>query len=144
MDFSTPTIEEQPAAADREFLEDQINQFNMRQVGAFDGRALAGFVRDAAGTIVAGISGYTWAGMCEIQFLWVHAAQRGQGLGSALLAAAETEARRRGCSVIVLGTYSFQAPAFYPRHGYTVTGTIPDCPPGQTHYILQKRLDAAD
>src|SRR3712207_4677541 len=115
----------------------------MQRVGAFDGRALAGFVRDA-GAIVAGISGYTWAGMCEIEFLWVHADRRGQGLGSALLRAAEDEALRRGCSVVVLGTYGFQAPAFYPRHGYAVVATIGDCPPGQTHYILQKRLAASD
>ena len=141
-DHSPIAIESQPDAADCEFVENQINGFNMRLVGAFDGASLAGFVRDAAGAIVAGISGYTWAGMCEIRFLWVAEALRGQGLGGALLAAAEAEARRRGCAVMLLATHSFQAPDFYPRHGFTAVATIPDCPPGYTQVVFQKRLAA--
>lgn len=133
-------IEDQPPPEDVQFLEDQLNAYNMRRVGAYDARSLAVFLRDAQGQVVAGLSGYTWAGMCEVAFLWVDEALREQGYGSQLLHAAEHEARTRGCSVIVLSTYSFQAPAFYQKHGYTIAGQIADCPTGHTDYYLHKRL----
>ena len=92
-------VEDQPAPDDLKFLEDQIIQHNMTQTGAFDGRGLAIFVRGEQYGIIAGISGYTWAGMCEIEFLWVRADLQGQGYGTRLLQAAEQEARQRGLPV---------------------------------------------
>src|SRR5690606_17887018 len=86
------TVEDQAAAADRSFLEEQIIAYNMARVGAYDGRELAIFVRNKAGGMVAGISGYTWAGFCEIQFLWVDESVRRRGYGSQLLGSAEEEA----------------------------------------------------
>ena len=133
-------IEDQPAARDLEYLEDQINHYNMTQTGAFDARALAIFVRNEQQDIVAGLSGYTWAGMCEIQFLWVHPTVRQQGYGGDLLQAAEREAQKRGCSIMILGTYSFQAPSFYQKHGYEIVGRIEHCPPNHTNYYFKKRL----
>jgi hypothetical protein len=37
-------VEDQPSSHDLEYLEDQINQYNRAQTGAFDDRALAIFV----------------------------------------------------------------------------------------------------
>jgi GNAT superfamily N-acetyltransferase len=136
----TLRVEDQPATHDLEFLETQINRYNMAQVGAYDGRTLAIFVRDEAQSIIAGISGYTWAGFCEIKFLWVHEAWRGRGYGSHLLAAAEQEARARGCSLIVLSSYTFQASEFYLRHAYELVGKVENCPAGHTHFYFRKRL----
>jgi len=133
-------VEDQPAPGDLQFLEDQIIQYNMTQTGAFDGRALAIFLRNEQHEIIAGLSGYTWAGMCEIEFLWVHEDLRGQGYGSQLLQAAEQEARERGCSVVILGSYSFQAPDLYKRHGYDLIGTAEDCPPNYVNYYFKKSL----
>lgn len=137
-------VEDQPAEQDLEFLEDQINRYNMAQVAAFDARRLAIFVRDEQQTIIAGISGYTWAGMCEIQFLWVAAELRGQGYGGRLLEAAEQEARDRGCQIIVLNSYSFQAPDFYGQRGYSLVGQIDGCPPHHSNYYFKKMLSAAE
>jgi len=133
-------IEDQPAPGDLQYLEDQIIQYNMTQTGAFDGRALAIFLKNEQHEIIAGLSGYTWAGMCEIEFLWVHEDLRGQGYGSQLLQTAEQEARERGCSIVILGSYSFQAPGLYQQHGYEQIGRVEDCPPDHSNYYFKKSL----
>jgi GNAT superfamily N-acetyltransferase len=133
-------VEEHPSHHDIDFLEQRIIEFNYQRAGASDGRGLACFVRNEQGQIVAGISGYTWAGMAEIEFLWVDDSLRGRGIGAQLLAAVEAEARQRGCALIITSTYSFQAPDFYQRHGYEVVGKIKKCPPGHENYWLKKDL----
>jgi GNAT superfamily N-acetyltransferase len=144
MEARSFVVEDQPAARDLESLEDQINHYNMTQTGAFDGRALAIFVRNEQQEVVAGLSGYTWAAMCEVQFLWVHPSLRRQGYGSALLQGAELEAQQRECSIMILGTYSFQAPSFYQHHGYEIVGRVERCPLNHTNYYLSKRLPAVE
>ena len=88
----------------------------------------------------AGIAGWTWAGASEIRTLWVHAEHRGRGYGHRLLAMAEQEAVARGCTLISLASYSFQAPEFYQRHGYEIGWYLQDFPPGHRNYYLFKRL----
>jgi GNAT superfamily N-acetyltransferase len=105
-------------------MEDRLYEFNSAATGITDGEWLAIFVRDEDQRIVAGICGNTWGGCAEIRQFWVEEARRKQGLGTRLLGAAEQEARRRGCRQMVLMTFSFQAPAFYAKHGFgVVTGT---------------------
>jgi hypothetical protein len=57
-----------------------------------------------------------------------------------LLEAAEDEARGGRCTIILVRTYSFQAPAFYEKHGYGVQHVVEDFPPGHRYYILAKAL----
>lgn len=136
------SVEEHPSHDDLAFLEQRIIDYNYGQARASDGRGLACFLRDEQGQIVAGVSGYTWAGMAELEFLWVADSLRGQGIGAQLLAAVEAEARQRGCALVITSTYSFQAPDFYQRHGYQVVGRIENCPPGHTNFWLRKDLHA--
>lgn len=134
------TVETNPAPQDLQFLADQINEHNMAVTGYYDFQPLAIFVRDAAQSLVAGLSGYTWGHSCKIEWLWVAPASRGQGYGKALLQAAEAEAQQRGCHVVVVDTHSFQAPAFYQKLGYTVMGSYTDFPYQHGQIFLQKRL----
>lgn len=140
----TPTLHltAHPAAADLDFLDEQINQFNVATTGIRPEPdiLLAIIVRDEAGAIVAGIWGWTWGGCCEVRTLWVHEKLRGQGYGRRLLRAAEDEALHRGCRQVVLDTHSFQAPAFYQKQGYEIIGQVEDYPLGHTKYYLRKRL----
>jgi ribosomal protein S18 acetylase RimI-like enzyme len=71
---------------------------------------------------------------------WVDESRRHRGLGTRLFEAAEQEARRRGCTQIVLMTFSFQAPAFYERHGFEVVATIDNHPRGHHNLLMRKRL----
>jgi GNAT superfamily N-acetyltransferase len=133
-------IETQPAQPDVDFLEQQINAYNIAQTGIAFGGRLACFIRSAAGQVVAGIYGWTWGDCCEIQSVWVHADRRGQGYGTRLLQAAEQEALKRGCLQVVLDTHSFQAPAFYQQQGYEVIGVIDGYPDQYQKFYLKKRL----
>jgi GNAT superfamily N-acetyltransferase len=134
------TIADQVAAADVQFLDEQINAYNIARTGIDDARLLVSFVRDEQGAIAAGVFGWTWGGCCEIKYLWVAEARRGQGLGSGLLAAAEQEAAARGCQLIVLDTHSFQAPQFYQQRGYEIVGEVAGYPRGYSKFYLKKIL----
>ncbi len=132
-----------PSPQEQQFLEDRLYEFNRDQTGRDDGSLFALFLRDERQQIVAGLSGWTWAGACEIRTLWVHPSLRGRGHGGSLLRAAEEEARSRGCQVILLASYSFQAPAFYQKHGFELVWQLEDFPPGHRYCYLVKRLASA-
>jgi GNAT superfamily N-acetyltransferase len=137
-----PTLDVRDEAAPEhlQFLEEQINEFNFATTGIRDARGLVILLRDADCTIYAGLSGHTWGGVAEIRFLWVDEPKRHTGIGSRLLRAAEDEARARGCRKIVLSTHSFQAPDFYSKHGYIVSGEFSAYPRGHRSIFLEKLL----
>ena len=128
-----------PTPDDVQYLEDRIYEFNSDVTGITGGEWLSFFVREAD-RIVAGICGNTWGDTCELRQFWVEASRRGHGLGTQLFHAAEQEARRRGCTQIVLMTFSFQAPSFYERHGFEVLATVEEHPRGHRNLLMRKRL----
>ena len=97
---------------------------------------------DKEGNIIAGCTGYIypWAAM-YIDDMWVDEKYRRQGLGSQALQAVEKAAEEKGCYLIWLGTWDFQARPYYLKHGYTVFSTLMDTPIGHENYELFKRLD---
>ena len=133
-------ISSEPTPGEVQYLEDRLYEFNSAATGITDGEWLSIFVRDDDYRIVAGICGNTWGGCAEIRQFWVEEARRKQGLGTRLLAAAEEEARRRGCRQMLLMTFSFQAPAFYGKHGFEVVAVMDDHPHGHKNLLLRKRL----
>jgi GNAT superfamily N-acetyltransferase len=129
-----------PRPDDVQYLEDRIYEFNSAATGIADGDWLTLLVRDDEGRIVAGLAGATWGGCFEIRQFWVEEPRRRQGLGTKLLVAAEEEARRRGCRQILLSTFTFQAPAFYAKHGFQVVATVDEHPRGHKNLLLRKPL----
>jgi ribosomal protein S18 acetylase RimI-like enzyme len=132
-------ISDTASPTDVRLLREALYEFNYAMTGYRDGRSLSCYLHDT-GTLAAGIDGFTWGGYAQIQYLWVSEKHRGRGLGGQLLAAAEDEARRRGCSTVVLDTHSFQAPDFYRRRGYREVGTTTDTPRGFTQTLFQKSI----
>ncbi|MXP65842.1 N-acetyltransferase [Roseomonas sp. M0104] len=111
--------------------------------GRPDGTAtqpLCFFHRDGAGTLRGGLVAELALEWLLIDKLWVDEALRGQGLGTALLQAAEMEARRRGATGMHLYTSSFQSPAFYRRHGFQEIGRLEGRPAGHDRFWLAKRF----
>ena len=97
---------------------------------------------DKDGHIIAGCTGYIYPwGLMYIDDMWVDEKYRRQELGSNALQAVEKVAKEKGCYLIMLGTWDFQARPYYLRHGYTIFATKKDCPKGHEDYELFKRLD---
>jgi GNAT superfamily N-acetyltransferase len=130
------------APTDAEFaaVTDGLNAFNERQHGPSNFRMLMVIVRDPAGTIVGGIYAMTHWGWLYIQRLWVAESERGQRLAGRMLAAAEDEARARGCHGAWIDTFNPTALQVYQRAGYARFGELPDFPRGHTRTFLSKQL----
>ena len=83
----------------------------------------------------------------DIKKLLVHRSARGHGVGAALMAQVEAEARRRGRWLLVLDTVPGEnGYRLYTREGWTRSGIIPDYalfPDGRLcdTAIMWKRLD---
>ena len=60
-----------------------------------------------------------------IDFLWVSGELRGQGIGEKLINCMKEKAAALNCRRIQLYTVAYQAPGFYRKMGFTLTGTSP-------------------
>ncbi|WP_236655235.1 GNAT family N-acetyltransferase [Streptacidiphilus carbonis] len=123
-----------------ERLSQELTAFNTAATGADDYGTLSVKVTDQAGELVGGLAAWTWGGLCGIEMLWVRDDSRKDGWGSRILQAAETEAGRRGCDRVAVSSFTFQAPGFYQRHGYTETGRTLGIPGGHADVHLFKSL----
>jgi len=128
-------------------LDTQLNEgltaFTVGATGDDDQRELTVRVIGGDGRLVAGLSGWTWGTCCGVGMMWVREDARRSGWGARLLAAAETEARTRGCVQVVVSSFTFQAPGFYERHGYVETGRTEGIPrAGSAKVHLRKALEA--
>lgn len=130
-----------PGDAERDAILAPLAAHNDRATGPTVRAPVAIVIRDDDGKVVGGLwgaVGYQWL---FIQYLALPPDRRGKGLGRALMAAAEAEARRHRCIGVWLDTYSFQAQGFYEKLGYRIFGEIADYPPGHTRFFLSKRLN---
>jgi len=123
-----------------QFLEDKVYEYNSSTIHKYDGILFTKLIRDQNRNIIAGISGWIWAMVSEITLLWVKEEHRKNGLGKMLLKAAEDEIIKKGCTTILLRSYSFQAPFFYQKNGYKAEYILDDFPNGYKHYTLVKRI----
>ena len=122
---------------------DGINDYNLSNVAALaDAWAPLDYVmknendEEIAG-ILSGI-GY-WNGL-DIKILWVRDDYRGQGIGSMILKHVETIAIKKGATMAMLDTFSFQAEGFYLKNGYGSIGKINDFPKGYNRIYFSKKL----
>ncbi len=129
-----------PKESDIQELRGQLVSFNRSRVGPTKSSIIFLTLRDAEGQLRGGLSGKIYYNCLLVELLWVAEQSRGHGEGTALLQAAEKEARRRGCHQSWLSTFSFQAQGFYEKNGYLLFGELMDCPPGYTLHFFRKSL----
>jgi GNAT superfamily N-acetyltransferase len=140
------TLTDTADAAARDLIHEGIKTFNnthndrirRARQGPEAPRPLDVYVRDASGTILGGLTGYTVWDWFRVGDLWLPDDLRGKGLGSQVLQMALDEAQKRGCAHVELRTYSFQARVFYERFGFVVVGELRDFPPGEHFYWMRK------
>jgi GNAT superfamily N-acetyltransferase len=134
-------LETKPKPEDVRLLDERLYEFNVQATGILDGKLLALFLRDPDGAApVGGLFGWTWGETCYVRYLFVPADLRNRGHGTGLMRAVEAEARARGCRQIVLATHDFQAPEFYRRLGFEMTGRVDGYPRGHAYLTMVKRL----
>jgi GNAT superfamily N-acetyltransferase len=112
------SVQELADRADLARVDDGIDAFNHREPELRQVRPLAVLARDDHASVVAGAVGRTWGECAELQQLWVQESDRRQGVGRRLMALFEADAAGRGCRLVYLDTFSFQAPGFYEKLGY--------------------------
>lgn len=118
----------------------ELRAFNDVATGGAERGELSVRVTDDAGELVGGLTAWVWGGLCGVDMLWVREDCRKSGWGSELLRAAEAEARRRGCDRMAVSSFTFQAPGFYERHGFTEVGRSRGIPGGHEDVHLYKAL----
>lgn len=133
-------VTDTPDPADLAVVSEGLAAFNESDVGPSGRRTLAVVLRDGAGAVRGGLSGYTAWGWLYVQWLWLAEGWRGQGLAARLLSAAEAEARARGCHGAWIDTFSPHALHAYARAGYAPFGRLDDFPRGRARTFLQKPL----
>ena len=120
---------------------EMLKAYNLRHREASANVPLGIYLEDAQNKKLAGLTGETFGNWLCIQFLFVRESCRGKGIGHKLLEAAEAEARQRGCKYAFVNTFSFQAPAFYKKHGYQEVFTPEEYPyTGKRHDYTKQLL----
>ena len=129
---------------DADYIIDRLVEYNLSKVPAeqnvlFD--ILDKKITDDNGKIIAGCVAkmYCW-NVAYIDTLWVNETYRDKGFGARLLVEVENTAKEKGCYLIHLDTFDFQAKEFYEKHGYEVFGVLENCPAKHCRYYLKKNL----
>ena len=98
-------------------------------------------IKDTNGEIVAGINSVLYCWKClYIDILWVKEEFRHDGYGSALLDEVEKIAKEKGCKLVHLDTFDFQAKDFYQKQGYEIFGVLDNCPEEHERYFMKKNI----
>ena len=129
------TITESHSHDDIQFIHDRLYEFNLSKTGGErqeitvpDTPERTAFViRNENDQICGGTVFYLKdnGATLYIDFLWMAEELRGQDFGTKLLAKAKERAISLHCRKIALQTQTFQAPNFYPKQGFSLSGTEP-------------------
>jgi GNAT superfamily N-acetyltransferase len=137
----TLVVTDAPDAADIAVINDGLRDYNTSKAGYDDYKPLAVFVTDpATGKVEGGLHGGSYMGQLRIDRFFLPEGLRRDRIGSRVLAMAEEEGRRRGCTRVALNTLEIQAPGFYRKQGYEMAAKLDCDPPGITRYLMTKKL----
>ncbi|EHD5881205.1 GNAT family N-acetyltransferase [Listeria monocytogenes] len=101
-----------------------------------------GFVAlSEVGEMVGGVTAKISYGELHVSLLSVDPSTQGSGVGTELMAQIERYGRANSCHHISLTTFSYQAPEFYRKCGFTELGRVKDFPiEGEEKYFFIKYL----
>jgi GNAT superfamily N-acetyltransferase len=139
----TTRIIAEPTEADHLAILNPLLAFNETKTGDDRYRPLAIALSDETGQVAGGLWAKFYYDWLFVELLFVPEKLRGRGLGASLLLQAEEWARNHSRNGIWLDTFSFQAPGFYEKQGYTLFGAIDDYPSRHRRMFFRKLLSAA-
>ena len=116
-------------------------RYNRKMAGPFRYARAVLTVRGAKGRVLGGLILQSYWKESYVELLWLSDKARRLGYGRQLMREAERRARRRGSRLLHLNTYSFQAPGFYEKLGFTRFGGMQGSPRGASRHFYVKRLD---
>ena len=125
-----------------DLIVDKIVEYNLSKVPLrqeIDFLWINRIIEDVNGQIIAGVLSKMYCWNClYVDVLWVKEEYRKDGLGSKLLKEIEKVAKEKGCHLIHMDTFDFQAKDFYIKHGYEIFGILDECPQGHKRYYMKK------
>ena len=120
---------------------EMLKEYNLSNREESENVPLGIYYEDKNNGKLAGLTGETFGNWLCVHYLFVSEKLRGKGVGSELLNAAESEAKRRGCKYAFVDNFSFQAPEFYKKHGYNEVFTLENYPyTGKRHYYTKELI----
>ncbi|MGG5318269.1 GNAT family N-acetyltransferase [Enterococcus sp. AZ072] len=121
----------------------QLDQYTIKKVPTltqYDFKEVS-FIYEEEGKVLGRIVGEIHWNYLRIELFYVDENTRGKGVGGKLLKQIEAVALEKNCTLVLLETMSFNAPDFYLKNGYEVSGRIDNHPlESETHYFMSKRL----
>lgn len=133
-------VDDHPSETDLRDLSETLFRWNMSTSGVDDYCPFAVWLRDSVGAVRGGAAGWSRWEWAHLDTLWLDPDLRGRGHGSDLLGMAESIARERGCRMMDLETFSFQAPGFYARHGWSEAWVLDGIAHGIRRHHFRKVL----
>lgn len=123
--------------ADLDAIREGVILHGRQETQGSDARDIAcGLYED--GVLIAGVWGRTEFQRLYINYLWVAAERRGEGLGGELLRQVEAQALKRGCVDALIETLLDEAAAVFEHLGYACIAHLHDYVPGFTRHTLLK------
>lgn len=92
------------------------------------------------GKLIGGAIGFILYEWYFLEGLWIKDSYQSQKVGTSLMKKVEEYVKKEKLIGIRLETWDFQAKGFYEKLGYTMYGTIEDCPPGTINYFFKKKF----
>jgi ribosomal protein S18 acetylase RimI-like enzyme len=130
-------------SADADAIDAGLQAFNLAAAPFDEVRPLICTAKLHNEILVGGVKARTWGECCELQQIWVLENYRRSGIGRRLMVETEVEAARRGCTLLYLETFNFQAPEFYRQLGFDIACEFHGFPDGIVKYILRKAIGRA-
>ncbi len=136
-------IIQQEVSDERDFIRKKViehNRANLPGEAKSPVEKMSFIARNEEEEIIGGLTTTSFWQSLHIDFLWVDPSVRGQRVAAKLMAQAEIYARSKKYRLIVVDTFSFQAPDFYRKQGFTEFGKVNDHPKGHSHHYFEKWL----
>jgi GNAT superfamily N-acetyltransferase len=135
---------EESTKEEYDLVDNGIDEYNLSKVPSTQEPSLIPInrvIKGLNGEVLGGINSLLYCSTClHVGVLWVKEEYRKEGYGSILLNEIEKIGKEKGCNLIHLDTFDFQAKDFYLKHGYEIFGVLDDCPMEHKRYYMKKNI----